>query len=65
MNALAYVVEPAPVDEFDLDEPTRPDALAVLPMRSMVYGAAMDAAEKGEVQRWTNLLSSSSFLRAG
>lgn len=51
MNAPAYVVDPPPVDEFDLDEPTRHDVLAGLPMRSIVYGAANDAANTGEVQR--------------
>ena len=39
VSALAMLeLEPAPVDEFDLDEPTRPDALAAAPMRALVFG---------------------------
>lgn len=37
MSALAYA-DPAPVDEFDLDEPTHPDLLAAAPMRALVFG---------------------------
>ena len=40
-------MEMPPADEFDLDEPTRPDVLAALSMGDLVFGRDDDAQRGG------------------
>lgn len=43
--------EMPPVDEFDLDEPTRRDEHAALPMKALVYGPKTPLAKDGAGSR--------------